>query len=236
MAASDELTGRDIEFDGLKAYLSEADGPGPHPGVLIIHEIFGMNHQIRHTADRFAAEGYTALVVDMFSRGNKAICIMRIMMQGILRDGRGSGFDDLQTARAYLQGLIGVDANRIGVIGFCFGGGYAMLMACRDDETRAASVFYGRAPRDLDELANACPIVGSYGERDFPGAGSGPETALKVAQKLKRLDKPFSIKVYPGAIHGFFNEELKATYNQAAADDSWQRTLTFFDEFIKDKE
>lgn len=233
MAASVTLAGRDIEFDGLKAYISEPTGTGPHPGVLVIHEIFGLNDQIRHTADRFAADGYTALVVDMFSRGNKAICIMRVMMQSILRDGRGSGFDDLQTARAYLQGLKDVDANRVGVIGFCFGGGYAMLMACRDEETRAASVFYGRAPHDLDELANACPIVGSYGERDFPGAGSGPETALKIAQKLKRLDKPFSIKVYPGAMHGFFNEERSQTYDPIAAEDAWQRTLSFFDEFIR---
>ena len=233
MAATDTLAGRDIKFDGLKAYLSEADGPGLHPGVLVIHEIFGLDDQIRHIADRFAAEGYTALAVDMFSRGNKAVCIMRIVMQGILHDGRGSGFDDLQTARAYLQGLMDVDANRVGVIGFCFGGGYAMLMACRDDETRAASVFYGRAPRDLDELANACPIVGSYGERDFPGAGRGPQTALKVAEKLKRLDKPFRIKVYPGAIHGFFNEERSQTYDPVAAEDAWKRTLSFFDEFIR---
>lgn len=233
MAASDRLMGRDIEVEGLKAYLSEADGPGPHPGVLVIHEIFGLTDQIRRTADRLAAAGYTALAVDMFSRGNRAVCIMRIVMQGILRDGHGSGFDDLQTARACLQNLATVDANRVGVIGFCFGGGYAMLMACRDDEVRAASVFYGRAPRDLTELASACPIVASYGERDFPAAGSGPDTAIKVARKLKRYDRPFSIKIYPGAIHGFFNEERSATYDPAAAADAWQRTLSFFDEFIR---
>ncbi len=230
MAESDPLVGKDIEFSGLNAYISEADGPGPHPGVLVIHEIFGLNHQIKHTADRFAAAGYTALVVDMFSRGRRALCILRLTVQMFVRDGRGSGFDDLQTARAYLQSLPSVDPKRVGVIGFCFGGGFAMMMAVRDEEMRAASVFYGRSPRHLDELANACPIVGTYPEKDLPGEGE--KAALKVAAKLKQYDKPFNIKVYPGTSHGFFNEE-KPAYNQPAADDAWQRTIAFFDEFIR---
>lgn len=226
-----ELKGRDIEFDGLKAYISEAAGPGPHPGVLVIHEMFGLNDHIRRTADRIAGAGYTALAVDMFSRGNRALCIMRIVMQGLLRDGRGSGFDDLQTSRAYLQSLPRVDGNRVGVIGFCFGGGYAMLMACRDDQTRAASVFYGRLPRDLDEVAEACPIVGSYGEHDIPG--QQPKNIIKLAERLKQYDILYSIKIYPHATHGFYNEERKATYNPTAAEDAWRRTISFFDEFIK---
>lgn len=234
VASSEPLRGRDIEFDGLKAYLSAAAGAGsPPPGILVIHEIFGLNHQIKRTADRFAEAGYTALVVDLFSRGNRSFCILRLSFQSFFRDGRGSGFNDLQLARAHLQQLPDVDATRVGVIGFCFGGGYALMMASRDDAVRAASVFYGRAPRDLDELANACPIVGSYGERDFPGAGSGPKTAEKIAAKLQQLDKPFSMKVYPGAMHGFFNEERAATYDPTAAADAWQRTIGFFDEFIK---
>ncbi len=212
---------------GLEAYLIGPNDPNPHPGVVIIHEIFGLNDNIREIANRFAAEGYTTLAVDLFSGGNRTICLLRIFYGLLLSPLENGIVADLRAAIDFLGAQAGVDEARIGVIGFCMGGGYALQLACLDGGLQAAAVFYGQNPRPLEAVGRACPIVGSYPERDFT-AGA----ARKLEAALTRYQVPHDIKIYPGARHSFFNDRGRA-YQPEAAADSWKRTIAFFDEYLK---
>jgi carboxymethylenebutenolidase len=128
----------------------------------------------------------------------------------------------LRGALDWLEERPEVDPRRLGAIGFCMGGAYALQLACVDGDLRAASVFYGSNPRPLEAVARACPVVGSYPEQDW-SAGAG--RTLDAA--LARYDVAHDVKIYPSAHHSFFNDRGSA-YNAPAAQDSWQRTLAFF--------
>jgi carboxymethylenebutenolidase len=134
------------------------------------------------------------------------------------------GISDLRRSIAWLQRWPEVDANRIGAIGYCMGGGYALALACVESELRASSVYYCVNPRPLSAVRRACPIVGSYPENDWSA-----KSARKLDAALDEYDVPHDIKIYPGAGHSFFNDTLES-YHPEAAEDSWQRTLAFFRE------
>ena len=198
----------------------------PGRAVVVIHEVFGLNDNIRRVAGRFAEEGYAALAVDLFSGGARGLCLLRVMGGMLLSPLNNSGLRDLRTSIDWLGQRSEVDASRIGVIGFCMGGGYALALACVDSNVKAASAFYGMNPRPLSALDRACPIVGSYPEKDFTR-----KAAVKLEGELTRHRIPHDIKIYPGARHSFFNEDGKA-YDAGAATDAWRRTLAFFDEHL----
>ncbi len=133
-----------------------------------------------------------------------------------------AGIGDLRAALTHLAAIPEVDPLRIGAIGFCMGGGFAVAWACTDDRLKAIAPFYATNPRPIDAVKRACPVVGSYPGNDFT-ARSGH--ALDVA--LDRYAIDHDIKTYPGARHSFFNETGRA-YDKAAAEDSWSRVMTFF--------
>lgn len=221
----------EIERGVLKGggYLALPDAPGPHPGVVVIHEAYGLNDNIKDIAGRFAGQGYASLAVDLFSGRNRAICMTRYMA-GMLRGSVDRyGISDLKAALTHLAAMPQVDPERIGAIGFCMGGGFAIAWACTDQRLKAIAPFYGANPRPLDAVKRACPVVGSYPEKDFTtGAGRALDQALDTAGIAH------DIKIYPGAGHSFFNDRGRA-YNQPAADDSWTRVLSFFGEHLTPK-
>lgn len=207
-------------------HLALPDEPGPHPGVVVIHEIFGLNENIKDIAGRFADQGYAALAVDLFGGRNRAVCMARFMTGMLAGSVNRYGIADLKAALTHLAGLPEVDPKRIGAIGFCMGGGFAIAWACTDNRLKAIAPFYGANPRPLDAVQRACPVVGSYPEKDFT-AGAG--RALDKA--LDRHGIAHDIKIYPGAGHSFFNDRGRA-YDKAAATDSWTRVLGFFGEHL----
>ncbi len=211
----------------MSAYLARPATAATTPGVVVIHEIFGLNDHIRDVTRRLAAEGYAALAVDLFSGGNRALCLLRVMGGMLLKPLDNSGLRDLQAAVDWLKTQPGVDGGRIGAIGFCMGGGYALALACVDDDVRAASVFYGMNPRPLAAVARACPIVGSYPEKDFTR-----KSALALEEALTLHQRPHDLKIYPGARHGFFNDSRTRVYDATAAGDAWRRSLAFFQEHL----
>jgi carboxymethylenebutenolidase len=228
---SDQMRTGEIEPGVLKggAYLALPDSPGPHPGVVVIHEAYGLNENIKDIAGRFAGQGYAALAVDLFAGRNRAICMTRYMA-GMLRGSVDRfGISDLKAALTHLAAMPEVDPERIGAIGFCMGGGFAVAWACTDRRLKAIAPFYGANPRPLEAVKRACPVVGSYPEKDFTaGAGRALDLALDTAGIVH------DIKIYPGAGHSFFNDRGRA-YNKPAADDSWNRVLSFFGEHLAPK-
>ena len=222
---------REIEPGVLKGggYLALPDAPGPHPGVVVIHEAYGLNDNIKDIAGRFAGQGYASLAVDLFSGRNRAICMTRYMTGMLIGSVDRYGISDLRAALTHLAAMPDVDAERIGAIGFCMGGGFAIAWACTDDRLKAIAPFYGANPRPLDAVKRSCPVVGSYPEKDFTaGAGRALDRALDTTGIAH------DIKIYPGAGHSFFNDRGRA-YNKPAADDSWARVLSFFGEHLTPK-
>lgn len=212
----------------MQAYLAIPQGAlpigiGKFPGVVVIHEIFGLNENIKDIARRFSGEGYAALAVDLFSTANRVVCMARIMHGMLIRPIANGVVGDLRAALDFLGAQSQVDPARLGVIGFCMGGSYALQLACAASGLRAASVFYGQNPRPLEAVARACPIVGSYPEQDFTA-----RAARELESVLERYQVPHDIKIYPGAKHSFFNDQGGA-YQPEAAADAWQRTLAFFE-------
>ncbi|GAB4323930.1 MAG: dienelactone hydrolase family protein [Dehalococcoidia bacterium] len=222
----------------FRAELALPPGAGPFPGVVVIHEAFGLNRDIREKAHRFAAMGYAALAPDLLEgRGPKPICIVRLMRE--LGRGRGLAFDDLDACSAYLAERPEVDRSRIGVAGFCMGGGFALLYAARAP-VGAAAVFYGAVPKDEQELEDVCPVVGGYGERDRTFARQG----RRLVEILERRGVPHDVAFYPEAGHSYMSEHrgvlpkiaswgpMKIGFNALAAEDSWARIERFFGEHL----
>ncbi len=210
-------------------------GSGPWPGVIVLHEAFGLTDDIRLHADRLAAAGYLALAPDLFARGGALRCL-RPSFRAVLT-GHGQAFDDVEAAR---RSLVARDdcTGRVGVVGFCLGGGFALLAASRGFD--ASSVSYGYVPRDLDAvLDGACPVVASYGSRDPAGRGAVP----RLEEAMTRLGVEHDVKEYPGVGHSFMNRHntgpfrvlekvVGLGYDHAASEDAWRRILGFFDEHL----
>lgn len=225
------ITAADVafSFDGESrpAYLARPDGDGPFPGVVVIHEIVGLNENIRDVARRLARAGYAALAVDLFAGRNRTLCMFRFLASQIRNSPKGRSVSELRAALSYLAAQPGVDTARLGAVGFCLGGGYAIAWACGDDRLKAIAPFYGMRTTPLSALARSCPVVGSYPDHDFSTASAG-----MLEQRLTRYGIAHDIKVYSGAQHSFFNDRYPAHYN-AAAEDSWRRVLAFFDEHVR---
>jgi carboxymethylenebutenolidase len=221
----------------LRGYLTEPAGDGPWPGVVVIHEAFGLNDVVRRQADHLAGAGYLALALDLYSDGGAARCLVSTFRA--LMSGRGKAIADIGAGRSYLHGNDRC-TGRVGIIGFCMGGGFALVSAGRGFD--AASANYGPLPPKLEQkLAGACPIVASYGGRDplIPGAGR------KLERTLTKLGVEHDLKLYPGVGHSFLNDvpigpgplpQVMRIANVGpkpdAAADAWQRIEAFFAEHL----
>jgi carboxymethylenebutenolidase len=208
---------------------------GLWPGVVVIHEAFGLNDDIRQKADQFAERGYLALAPDLFDGKSWIRCIRSAFRQ--VRARSGPAFAMLEAARGFLAARDDC-SGKTGVIGFCMGGGFALLCAPRDGFA-VASVNYGEVPQDAeDALRGACPVVGSYGARDIGGTKQ-PE---RLQRALTVLEVPHDVQVYPGSGHRFMTESSGAGavlakfarmgYQEADAADAWQRIYRFFGEYL----
>ena len=216
----------------LKAHLAVPPlGDGPWPGVVVLHEAFGLNDDIRQQADRLATAGYLALALDLYSAGGAWRCIQATFRA--LAAGHGKPFEDIDAARRWLEGHEDC-TGRVGVIGFCMGGGFALAAAASGFAASAPN--YAHLPKDLDEvLRGACPVVASYGRRDKTLRG----TAAQLEQALARAGVEHDVHEYPGAGHSFLNRPdvgpavalLRVAgigYHEPSAEDAWRRILRFF--------
>jgi carboxymethylenebutenolidase len=213
--------------------LPAADG-ARRPAVIVIHEIFGLNDDIRRITGRVAELGYVALAPDLFDVGGvRALCVLRAVLAVRRRD--GPAFADLEAARTWLARRPDVDADRTGVVGFCLGGGFALLYAVRAP-LGAAAVFYGDVPKAADGLRGVCPVVAGFGGRDRFFAPQG----RRLEQHLKALGVPHDVRIYPAAGHSYMSRHtgLLATlaahgpmavgFDAEAEADSWARMEAFF--------
>ena len=231
----------DVEnFGTLPAYFAPARGVyGPAPGVVVVHEAFGLTDDTRRIADEFAIRGFHALAPDLLSHGGMVRCLVTVARA--LNAGEGRPFVELDAARLWLADHD--DSNgRVGIAGFCLGGAFAILMANKGFGASAAQ--YGRLPKRLDAAAQgACPIVASYGALD----GSLKGAAMTLAGALERAGVTYDVKEYPDAGHSFMNHSeapgwmkpltrsLHAGFVDTAATDAWDRIQRMFDTALRDQ-
>jgi carboxymethylenebutenolidase len=231
-AAAEQKVGFKSGGDTVDAILFTPDKPGPAPGVLVIHEWWGLDAWVKEQARNLAREGYAALAVDLY-RGkvtDKQEEAHQLMM-GAPRD---RALRDLKAAYAFLQTRPEVTRDRIGVIGWCMGGMYAMALATEEPGLDAVVAYYGAPPTDPAAIAKIqAPVLGNFGAED---KGPSPEQVKAFEAAMKKAGKTVDVKVYEGAGHAFANVNNPwKGYRETAAKDAWSRTVAFFDRHLKKK-
>lgn len=215
-----------VSFPGvgiqLSGFTARPEGNGPFPAVVVIHEAFGLNDNIKGVVRRFANEGYAALAADLFAGRNQMVCMARLFSGLLFNSLNHEGIQNLKGTLDYFAAQPEVDSARIGAIGFCMGGSFAIAWASTDPRLKAIAPYYAMNPRPFEAVKRLCPVVASYPGQDFT-AGAGK----KLDIELDADNIPHDIKVYPGTHHSFFNE-LRGTYNAEATEDSWGRVKAFF--------
>jgi len=198
-------------------------GKGPFPALIVIHEWWGLNDWVKEQASKLADQGYVALAVDLY-RGKVADTpdLAHELMRGVPEDRAAK---DLLAAFDFLAAQPNVKKDRIGSIGWCMGGGYALNAALAEPRLAAAVIHYGHLATEPAELKKInAPILGIFGGQD---RGIPVEDVKKFQQSLVQLGKKVEIKIYPDAGHAFENPNNKQGYRPDDAVDAWQRTLDF---------
>ncbi len=224
----------------MPGYVASPDRGGPWPGVVVLHDGFGIDEAVREQADWLADAGYLALSADLGFWGRRSACLLRMFRD--LRAGQGQTFGQVDAARAWLADQPGGN-GRLGVIGFCATGGFALLMAAGHGFSVSA-VNYGLVRKNAaDLLHGACPVVASFGARDW-ALRKAPQ---RLGQALQALGVEHDIKVYPDAGHAFLHQPADrsgpvagvlarithAGYHEASARDARRRIIAFFDAHLK---
>ncbi len=210
----------------LSGYLAMPPGEGKFPGVVVIHEAFGLNDNIKDITRRLAEAGYAALAVDLFAGRNQMVCMFRFFSNMMLNSLNHAGIRDLKASLDWLEKHSKVDSTKIGAVGFCMGGSFAISWACTDSRLNVVAPFYSMNPRPAEAIARACPVVASFPENDFT-----KNAGIKLESELTKHNIPHDIKIYPDTKHSFFNSP-RDVQEEAAGDDAWNRILSFFREHI----
>ena len=225
-----EIAYATVNGQAVHGYLAEPlHAKNPLPAIIVIHEWWGLNDNIRDMADQLAGEGYAALAVDLYGGQAATTPAAAVkLMQGVLAD-TAAASSNLRQAYAYVHDSL--HAPRVGVIGWCFGGGWSLQTALMlSDQLNAAVMYYGRPVDNVAELSKLkMPLLGFFGERD---RGITPADVRAFQAALKDAHVNAEIHEYAGAGHAFANPS-GGNYRPAAAADAWQRTLAFFARNLK---
>lgn len=199
---------------------------GPHPALIVIHEWWGLNDWIRKQAAGYAAKGYVALAVDLY-RGKVATTpdLAHELSRGLPQD---QGVRDLTAALNYLENRKDVNRNRIGAVGWCMGGGYALQLAIAAPALKAVAINYGSLATDKAALARMnAAVLGNFGGQD---RGIPPDAVHAFESAMEALGKPVDAKIYPQAGHAFENPNNAVGYRAEDAADALARIDRFFAE------
>jgi carboxymethylenebutenolidase len=212
----------------VQSVLYTPAGKGPFPGIIVIHEWWGLSDWVKEQASKLSDQGYVTLAVDLY-RGKVATTaeVAHELMNGLPED---RAKRDLHTAFEYLASQSNVQKDRIGSIGWCMGGGFSLDVSLQEPTLRAVVINYGHLVTDPQSLKQInASVLGLFGAHDQGITPSVP----KFESSLKELGKNVDIKIYPDAGHGFENPVNKDNYRPDDAADAWTRTVKFFAATLK---
>ena len=233
----------DVGGQAMECCLSYPEASGRFPAILVIQEIYGVDSHIQAVVEGLPRKEYVGLAPAMYHRQGR----MTVGLRGELdlaRERHKECTDigivaDIKAAVEFLKAQTFVQADRIGIVGFCFGGRVAYLAACNLSDIKATVAFYGVnmlapeggiGPSPIEQTVNiTSPVLGLAGERDHL---SPPEQTEKLEAELKKHGKTYEFHAYPNVGHGFVVDG-NSRYDPEAAKDAWQRTWTWFDKYLK---
>ena len=215
--------------DTVQAILYTPEVQGPLPGIVVIHEWWGLNDWVKEQASKLADQGYVALAIDLY-RGK--VATTPDMAHELTRSIQGKRLiSDLHAAYAFLKSQPNVKPDRIAAIGWCMGGGFALDMALVEPTLAATVINYGELETDPNELKKINgPILGLFGAQDH---GITSDDVHKFEATLKQLGKKIDVTIYPDAGHAFQNRNNKSAYRPADTEDAWKRTTAFLASRLK---
>jgi len=207
----------------VQGVLYAPEGKGPFPGIVVIHEWWGLNDWVKEQALKLSDQGYVALAIDLY-RGKVATTPDEAheLMRGVPEDRAAR---DLRAAVEFLKSQSNVKKDRIASIGWCMGGGYSLDVALQEPTLRAAVINYGRLASDSESLKKInASILGLFGGQD---RGIPPADVKKFEQSLKQMGKKVEVVIYPDAGHAFENPNNRDGYRPDDDADAWKRTVNF---------
>jgi carboxymethylenebutenolidase len=227
----------------MEGYLTQPATSGRYPAVVVIQEIWGVNSHIQSVTERLPSQGYVGFAPALFHReGRMTLGLYEEMETALARLGHCTDANiiaDVKAAVAYAKAQPFVDPQRIGIVGFCFGGRVSYQAACNVPDLKAAVVFYGgrilqplggAGPAPVEQTANiTAPVLGLFGEQD---GNPSPADVAKIEDELTKHGKTHDFHMYPGCGHGFHCDG-RASYRPEAAKDAWAKTMAWFDKYLK---
>lgn len=223
----EEVTYATVNGEDITGYLSKPEGAENSPGIIVIHEWWGLNDNIRMMADKLAGEGYTALAVDLYNGKVAETPDSAKAYMGMVN--QEPAINNLTQAYGYLNEQQG--SEKIGVMGWCFGGGWSLQTAlAHPDKVDATVIYYGRLVTDAEQLQQlGMPVLGIFGAED---QGIPVESVKQFESALNEAGVANSIHIYDGAGHAFANPS-GTRYEKEAAEDAWNKTTNFLQENLK---
>jgi carboxymethylenebutenolidase len=227
----------------MEGYLTQPEAQGRYPAVIVIQEIWGVNSHIQGVTERLPSQGYVGLAPALFHReGRMTLGLHEEMNTAFARLGQCTDANiiaDVRAAVDYLKAQPFVQADRIGIVGFCFGGRVAYQAACNIPDLKASVVFYGgrilqplggdgQSPLEQTSKINA-PVLGLFGEED---QNPTPDDVVKIEAELKKHGKTYEFHMYSGSGHGF-HCDARPSYRPEAARDAWGKAVAWFDKYLK---
>src|SRR3989344_4465802 len=210
---------------GRMWHIAEPEKPN-NKAVILIHEFWGLNQHIKNVALRVAKEGFTALAVDLYEGKLTADPDEARRLKEEMKTEQA--LENIRSAVSHL-GTLGFNPEKIGIWGFCMGGGVAFEAATKGIKAGAYVIYYGRILDDEEILNNiSAPVLGIFGGLD---KGIPKDLVLRFRDKLRELEKACEVYIYDDADHAFANEE-RPVYNAPAAQDAWQKTITFLNKYL----
>ena len=206
-------------------------GEAPHPGVVVLHDIYGFTRDLKRHCERFADAGYAAIAPDLYA-GGAPRCVVGVVRS--MATNRGFAFEVIDAARSHLAARDDVDPARIAVAGFCMGGGFA-LIAAADQSFAVAAPFYGAVPKSAERLRGICPTIAQFGGKDSVFVPH----AKRLSRHLEELGVDHEVLIYEEAGHSFANQldgplaplgrytPIRAAYDPATEQIAWQALLNF---------
>jgi carboxymethylenebutenolidase len=220
-------------FGEVSGYLALPATSGKHPAIILIHEWWGLNDDIRAMAERYAREGYVALAVDLYNGESTTDQTRARELVGKVRENTVPAFENLKAAVAYLKTRVEVETDKLASVGWCFGGGWSYEMAVNNLGVLASVMYYGQFDPEDDFEHMKADILGHFGEKD---ASITIDKVNEFQAKLKTLKGEHEVYIYPNVGHGFANVRggNNTAYNEEASELAWMRTQEFLNRIFEE--